>query len=203
MNHLSPAEFVDAADNALAPSRAAHLAACGRCRERLADVRGALAASRTDDVPEPSPLYWQHMTARVRERLTGETIESGWRASWRAWLSARTLVPVASAVAVVAAVVVAGQMVARTPERSLTGAAAPFAAPADVTVASVPSVEPENSDVWQVLTSAAAEMPIEDAHEAGMGVTSGAIDRAVQRMSPEELNELGHLLQSQLHGSGD
>ena len=44
---------------------------------------------------------------------------------------------------------------------------------------------------------------MDEAHEAGVGVSGSAIDGAVQRMSPEELTELGRLLQSQLRGSGD
>jgi hypothetical protein len=199
MKHFSPAEFVEAADNALPRARAAHLTGCARCRARLADVQATLARAQAADVPEPSPLYWQHMAARVRERVAHETIVPAWRAaSWREWVSVRALVPVASAGAVIAAVIVAGQMTARPPVPLPPATVAP-AGPAAGDV----SIEPEDSEVWQVLTSAAAEMPIEDAHEAGMGVTAGAIDRAVQRMSPAELNELGHLLQSQLHGSGD
>ena len=54
-----------------------------------------------------------------------------------------------------------------------------------------------------MLTSAAAETPIEDAHAAGMAVPAGAIDRAVQRMTPEELSELGQLLQSEMRRSGE
>jgi hypothetical protein len=63
--------------------------------------------------------------------------------------------------------------------------------------------EPDDSDVWQVLTSAAADVPVEDAHAAGMAVPSGAVDRAMQRLTPAELTELGRLLQSELRGPGD
>ncbi len=199
MNHLSPAEFVDAAEDALPPTRAAHLRDCARCQAGMADVRAALGAARTVDVPDPSPLYWQHLRANVRDRIAGETIVPGWRAAWRDAFGLRALVPVASALALVVAVVVAGRMTHPAP--------APIA-PAVVAVAGTASIdagaiEPDEAPVWDVLTSAAAEVPLEDAHDAGMGVSSGAIDRAVQRLSPEELNELGRLLQSQLRGSGN
>jgi DNA-binding GntR family transcriptional regulator len=53
-----------------------------------------------------------------------------------------------------------------------------------------------------VLTSAAEETPIEDAHAAGMAVPSGAVDRAVQRMSPEELHALDQLLRREMQRAG-
>jgi hypothetical protein len=195
MNHLSPAEFVDAVERALPPPRAAHVDACGRCQAGLAEVRAALEAARAVDVPDPSPLYWSHLRANVRDRVAGERIAPAWQEAF----SLRALVPIASALALVVAVVIAGRMTRPAPMPIAPDVAA-VASPASVDAA---AVEPEESAVWDVLTSAAAEMPIEDAHDAGMGVTSGAIDRAVQRLSPEELNELGHLLQTQLRGSGN
>ncbi len=202
MNHLSPAEFVDAADRALAPPRAAHLERCERCRAQASLLQSALDAARTTEVPDPSPLYWQHLSAHVSDRVAEESIVPAWRAgAWRDWLGVRALVPIASALAVVAAVFVAGDLARLRPEPAALPSPAPVVATAAMP-ADAP-VEPENSDVWQVLTSAAADMPIDEAHEAGMGVGAGAIDRAVQRMTPEERNELGRLLQSQLRGSGN
>jgi hypothetical protein len=64
-------------------------------------------------------------------------------------------------------------------------------------------IDADESEAWQVLTSAASEMPIDEAHAAGMAVPAGAVDCAVQRLSPAELDELRHLLQSELHRSGD
>ncbi len=198
MNHLSPAEFVDAADRLLPPPRALHLERCERCRTQVADVRRALEAVQSADVPEPSPLYWQHLSAHVRQRVAGESISPAWRTvAWGSVFRVHTLVPMASALALVAAVFVAGE-IARPRPPALT----PVTAVAAVTPAET-AVVPENSPVWQVLTSAAGEMPMDETHEAGVGVSGSAIDGAVQRMSPEELNELGRLLQSQLRGSGN
>ena len=200
MLHLSPAEFVDAADRALPPARAAHLEGCPRCRAQAVSVRDALDAARAAgecDVPEPSPLYWQHFAANVRDRLAGETSARGPAFGWRELFRLRALVPVASVLVLVAAVFVAGEW------RRARPMAGPRETPAASPVIAAAAVEPENSDAWLVLTSAAADMPIEDAHAAGMGVPSGAIDRAVQRMSPEELNELGRLLRTEMRGSSD
>ena len=47
------------------------------------------------------------------------------------------------------------------------------------------------------------KLSLEVAHAAGMDIGAGAVDRAVQRMSPDELTELRRLLQSELRRSGD
>jgi len=198
MSHLSPDDFVDAAEGTLRADRAAHLASCVHCREQAAAVRTAIEAARTVEVPEPSPLYWPHLAARVRERIAGETIAPAWQsAEWHV-SGLRRLAPVASVAAVVA-VLVATQLVTRDRR-----APAPFPSAVAVGIPAAELVVPaEDSEAWQMLTSAAAETPIEDAHAAGMAVPAGAIDLAVQRMSPDELNALGKLLQSELRRSGD
>jgi hypothetical protein len=199
MSHLSPDDFVDAADGTLRADRAAHLESCVRCREQAATVRSAIDAARIVEVPEPSPLYWPHLAARVRERIAGETIAPAWRtAGWWHVSGIRQLVPVASVAALLAAVVVT-----ELATRDGRGTAS-FPAPVSVGApAAEVGVVAEDSEAWQMLTSAAAETPIEDAHAAGMAVPAGAIDLAVQRMSPDELNALGKLLQSELRRSGD
>jgi hypothetical protein len=199
MSHLSRAEFVDAAEGALAPPRVAHLESCAACREQAARVAGAIADARGVDVPEPSPLYWPHLSARVREQVERETIAPAWRAgSWREIFALRRLVPVASALVFAAAAIVSGVM---PRGRHVAVPVAPASVAA--AVSADPAAPPDDSEAWEVLTSAAAETPIEDAHAAGMGVPAGAVDRAVQRMTPEELNALGELLQSELRRSGD
>jgi hypothetical protein len=200
MTHLSPGEFVDAAEGTLAAGRAAHLERCSRCAAQAVTVREALDAAALAEVPEPSPLYWQHLSARVRDRVAQETIVPAWRATpWREYVTARTLVPAASALALAGAVMVSVLLLPRRPPASLPYETAAIVAtsPADL------AIEPEDSEVWQVLTSAAADVPIEDAHAAGMAVPAGAVDRAVQRMTPDELTELRRLLQSELRGAGD
>ena len=199
MNHLSPAEFVDAADGALTASRAAHLERCAECAAQVSALRETVGKTRAIEVPEPSPLYWPQLAKRVRESVAGESIAPSWRATpWREYFDVRALVPVASALAVVAAVVVTGLMTRPAP----VGIPEP-SAPAIRGAAVDPGLAPENSEVWQILTSAAADVPFEDAHAAGLGVGAGAVDSAVQRMTPEELTELSRLLQTELRRAGD
>jgi hypothetical protein len=198
MSHLSPAELVDAAEGALTPSRAAHIEACAACRDEAARLAGALAAARGVDVPEPSPLYWTHLSARIREGVANERMAPAWRAGWRETFSVRRLAATGSVVALAAAVAISGLV---TRNGRVSGPLPP--APAAASALADPAAPADESEAWQMLTSAAAETPIEDAHAAGMAVPAGAIDRAVQHMSADELSALGELLQRELRRSGD
>ena len=196
MSHLSPDEFVDAAAGALDSTRTAHLEACAACRGQAAEVASALSAVRDVGMPEPSPLYWGHLSARIREAVSRETIVPAWRAVWLHPFRPQHLVPVASAVALAGAVVVSGLMLREGRVAIPMDRAVETAAVADASM-------PDDSEAWRLLTSAAAETPIEDAHAAGMAVPASAIDGAVQRMTPDELHALEELLQRELRGSGE
>ena len=96
---LTPDEFVDLVDGALAADREAHLATCATCAATATDVREALAAALSADVPEPSPLFWPGVNARVQAAVA-ESAATG----WRAWLRLDVLVPIAGLALVVMAI---------------------------------------------------------------------------------------------------
>ena len=104
MAHLTPEQFVDIADGVLAESGsevAPHLSACAECRQQLAEMRAIMTEAAVEDVvdvPEPSPLFWDHLSARVSDAVAGEP---GPR-SWREWLL-RPLVLVPSVAGVLVA----------------------------------------------------------------------------------------------------
>ena len=88
MTHLSEIEFVDHLDGTLPASRVVHLERCARCRERADALRHAMASVRpaAEEVPEPSPLFWDHFSQRVRDAVRDERPPAA--ASWTRWLSA-------------------------------------------------------------------------------------------------------------------
>jgi hypothetical protein len=198
MSHFSPAEFVDAAEGRLASLRLAHLESCVRCATQIRSVQAALGAAhdnRDGGVSEPSPLYWDHLSARIRAGVAAERIEPWWRGAWPDGFGMRGIVRVASTAVLLIALLAGGVMMKG--KRS-----AVFAPPLDSAPPALDVSPPvEDSEAWLVLTSAAADMPLDEAHAAGMGVPAGAVDRAVQRLSPAELDELGRLLKSELRGS--
>lgn len=199
MTHLSPAELVEFVEGTLDSRRTGHVDACHTCRAAAADLQAVLrrAAAADDGVPEPSPLFWEHLSARVRDGVADEHVG---RAPW--WLgSFRPLMTVAAALVIVV-LVSATLVMRRTP--------APVDSAEPREVAHVPhgmdvdaTIDPANREVWEVLTAAAADLELEDAHAAGLSVQASAVDRAVQRLSADELNELGRLLQSELKRSSN
>jgi hypothetical protein len=88
MRHLTSDEFVDLAERARDDASMPHLAGCDVCRQQLADLRAivAVGADALRSVPEPSPLFWDHLSARVRDDVRSEKLPA--RASWldRWWL---------------------------------------------------------------------------------------------------------------------
>lgn len=96
---LTPDEFVDVVDGTLAAERQAHLDTCAVCAAMANDVREALAAAMSAEVPEPSPLFWSSVNARVQAAVAESAVTG-----WRAWLRLDVLVPIAGLALVVVAI---------------------------------------------------------------------------------------------------
>ena len=202
--HLRDAEFVDFAEGTLAAPRAAHLDTCADCRAQAESVAAALGDVSRVDMPEPSPLFWDHFSARVREQVAHATPE---RAGWWTAVDLRAVMPVFAALAIVVAVFSVALLPRMTRSTPVPGELASSHATADAATAAVDvelpaAVDAKNAGVWDVLTAAASDMGVDEAHAAGMGARVGAVDHEVTHLSQAELTELGRLLQSQLKGSG-
>ena len=195
MTHLSEAEFVDLIDEALAPARAAHLDTCAACREQAAALGAVLRDPAAAETPEPSPLCWDHLQARIR---TAIDVEPRPAASWWRREGFGAVVPAAAAAALLVAVLAGVVQRATQEERAPAAQTA-----ANAAVVPDPGVDgtldPADVDVWDVLTSAS----IDDASGAGLRAQPAAIDHAVQRLSSAELTELGRLLQAELKRSSN
>lgn len=202
MKHLSPSQFVDFAEGTLEPARAAHADGCDACRAQRAFVRDAVRATAAADVPEPSPLFWEHFSERVREGVAAEPSGTAW-----SWMDGRRLASFAAAIAIVLTVVSAAWLAKDARTAQVPGPLA-YEQAATAPVASQNrdvdgGVDPGNAEVWAVLTAAAFDMAIEEARAAGMRPHPAAVDRAVQEMTTAELIELGRLLQSELKRSSN
>lgn len=202
MSHFSPGEFVDFAEGTLDASRASHLSACDACRAQASSVRDALRMTGAPDlVPEPSPLFWEHLSARIRDGVASE------RPAFAFGFGGLRLHPMAATLTTMALAVAIFSAALLTRHSRETGAPEPIAAATSPVVSAVPETDvafdaPDN-DVWTVLTAAAADMQLDDARAAGIAVQPATVDRAVQRLSAAELAELGRLLQSELRRSSN
>ena len=100
MSHLSRDERLLALDGALDGTRQAHLASCPACRTDVETLGGVLARVRAVDVPEPSPLFWDHLAARVGDAIAREPApvpDRGWWSPRLAWAAAAVVIAAAGA----------------------------------------------------------------------------------------------------------
>jgi hypothetical protein len=202
--HLRDTEFVDFAEGTLAAPRAVHLQTCAECRAQAEGVAAALRDVSAVEMPEPSPLFWDHVSARVHEQVAHETPARG---GWWMHAGVRALMPLVAALALVIAVFSAALLPRITRSTPAAGALASSHPAADANAAAgdvdVPApVDDKNAEVWAVLTAAASDMGVDEAHSAGMAARPGAVDHEVTHLSQAELTELGRLLQTRLKGSG-
>src|SRR5437763_1048792 len=102
MTHLSDAEFVDLVEETLDPRRASHVETCASCRGQAVALRAMLRQTADVDLPEPSPLFWEHLSNRVRAGMAAEDAEAVAEAARSGWRSFRgRLVPLAVAATLV------------------------------------------------------------------------------------------------------
>jgi hypothetical protein len=195
--HLKAEELVDLAEGTRPESSAPHLAACGACRQQLADARAMMAMAADVAVPEPSPLFWDHLSDRVRLAVAAEPEPR------RSWIPSLTwtgvLVPVAS-------LAVAGLVVLLVNSRTPTSPAPKpgAAAVADARPANDVLAEPTNGadDPSLVLVGElASDMDWDDAAEAGL-TARGSAEHAVTHLNQADLRALQQLLTAEIEHSG-
>jgi len=196
MTHLSDSEFVDFAEGALDAGRAAHLDTCPACREQGETVRAALRSATSVTMPEPSPLFWDHLSARIRE---GVAIEPQVR---RVWWRPGLIAALGCAAAILVAV---GISIRERPDPRVVPQIAksePAVPASPATIVEQPADAPATDAAWALLRDAASDIQFDDATEAGLNVRPGAVDSAVLDLTPAERDALGRLLQDAIRSRG-
>jgi hypothetical protein len=190
--HLTPEELIDIAEGTRRDASAPHLRECEMCRRQVAELRATMSMAADVNVPEPSPLFWDHFSSRVHDAVAGEPGGAGWSLLW-----ARFRVPIAIGLA--PAMVVFGLLGARViAPRPLPSP------PAMVFVASAPPSDaplPEDSSFALVVDLTGA-IDVDTAEAAGLA-GAGSAEHAVTHMTGGELRELRQLLQQEIANSGD
>lgn len=191
MTHLTPAEFVDAVEGTIDSAGRQHLATCESCRREVARTAQWLGAAAGGPVPEPSPLFWDHFSARVRDAISAEADARQARGG-SPWLRWSALVPLGTLAALVLAVV------ATMPR----GGVAPH--PSE-SVAPVPPISQTALDdrigadaEWHALAELVGPLDWETAGEAGLAIAPGDADLALLDLSDDEWRELSRVLAGEL-----
>jgi hypothetical protein len=179
--HLSPDEVVDALDATLAPARLDHARTCASCAREVAELAG-LMRDIDGTVPEPSPLFWDHLSQRIRHATLDEPVpaQHWWRSGWR---------PVAAAGAM--ALVMALAIAIRTApihDTSATPAA----------VADVASPFATDDAAWDAMEEMASRLSSDDVRL--LVATAPGLTPAVGDLSASEREAFVRLLGSELNG---
>ena len=204
MKHLSESEFVDLVDGTLASGRVAHLDACDACRAAADGLRDVLARAADVTVPEPSPLFWEHFSARVRDDLQRAPAVEPSR--WLGWADDPT-VKWAMAGALLTLLLVSGVWVSlwRT-SATVPGRVAPTkiatTSGAEPEADAVHPDTPESDEAWALVRTVADELRWDDAAEEGLGVRPDAAERALATLTRDERSELALLLEAETKRPG-
>ena len=196
--HLDEVEFVDALDGRLAPSLEAHVQACASCTARVQVLMDAVAGLQpTADVPEPSPLYWEHFSRRVHDAVREDAIGKQRPARW--WRPIRISALTAAALVAIALATVVLQQARQSDSRE-----------APVIATQSPPEEPpqpgaldvDGDPEWALVRAVADDLYREDAPDAGIHARPGSADSVADEMSPAERQELARLLEDELKRTG-
>jgi anti-sigma factor RsiW len=189
--HLKAGELVDLAEGTRAESSAPHLATCDACRRELAALKQTLALATAVSVPEPSPLFWDHLSRRVSDAVTEDRSRPP---SW--WRAPRFVIPVlVAAAAIVVAVAINGRDA--RPNQPASTRVASIADPHD----SMPEPQAGDDPSLVLVSELTSQMDLDGATEAGLA-PQGSAEHAVTHMSHSELRELQRLLTEELANSG-
>ncbi len=203
MGHLSAVEIVDLVEGRLAAARAAHVDSCADCRARVDSTREALAGAADLQVPEPSPLFWEHLSSRVREAIDREPPPAV--AAGRLFLG---LPAWAWAAGAALAMVVASAAIWRGSQPAVAPATqAAITRPPAGLLPAEPGHDIWNEDIesdqaWAVVRDVAEDIDWDDVSEAGITVRPQAAEHVVPQLSGDERSELARLIEDELRHSG-
>ena len=199
MKHLTAEELIDLAEGTGSRSWAPHLDSCEPCRRQLAELTTVMARAAEVEVPEPSPLFWEHFSTRVREAVaaTRRPTRPAWFGSW-SW--PRIVIPLAGgaiAAVVIAVMVTTRGSVVPPAERGVAALVLPAISEPLAFLTREVSVEASLGFVVNLTE----DLDFDTARDAGL-TADGSAEHAVTHLSDGELAELQRLLQVELARPG-
>lgn len=185
--HLTDSEFVEHVEGVLRPDRVAHVESCEPCRREAEALASVLVDARAADVPEPSPLFWDHFSAQVRD-----AIDQPQPSGVAGGLNALRRPGIALAAAALIALIVGVTFWPRTVAPPAVSVKVSTERPAERLPAPEPDLE------WTFVATMADGIDWDTAEAAGLSFTPGTAERAAQDLSREEQTELARLLREEL-----
>jgi hypothetical protein len=200
MKHLTRDELLDAAEGR--PVRCEHLDACAACRDEADALARVMAAAASVEVPEPSPLFWDHFSERVSAAVSEERPGRG---LLRGILGVRALAAAGAVAGLFVLLVLKPwqpRAVGTPPIASAPVVASRPLAPDRAQAEPAPAGDADEPS-WGVLETLAAAAGGDTAVPADEAVLlPGGVDDAVQDLSDSERGELIRLLKVELAQRG-
>jgi hypothetical protein len=183
MSHLSSSQFADAAEGLTPPAVAEHLDECGACRATLAELRSTLADAGLPQPAEPSPLFWDHFSRRVRAATGAEAVP--WRLfPWR---------PVVLLAGLAAAVVLAVTL-----RENGAPAAPPLTTRAAATANAASDAASADDATVEILSAVSGDLSFDEARAADLLPSRGSVALAVDRLTDDQKRELLRIVREEL-----
>jgi hypothetical protein len=183
--HLSPQESVNALDGVLPQNRQSHLDSCRSCRSDVDELRAMMTTvGDVEDVPEPSPLFWDHFQARVQTAVQAEMVHPAPAPWWAMVVSVR------GAMAAVATVVVAAVAMALYPGDRV-------AQVEDAPVAVADDAMPLETAEWAFVSGMMDTFEQDDVREV-LAPSPLAVDAAFEVLTSDERAAFAKLLAAEM-----
>lgn len=200
MKHLTDSELADLIAGTLADGRAAHAGSCTECRAHADALRAVLI----DDVPEPSPLFWDHFAARVAGAVRDETPEAA-AGPLPEWLNGPAITwALVASVAILLTVAGVWRTTLHAPpaNRGAANQAAGSVAPLPGIYAPAVADDIDADEAWAVVRTAAEGLEWDDARAAGISPNPGAAEGLALELTAEERSELARLIAMEMKRRG-
>lgn len=152
-----------------------------------------IAMLREADVPEPSPLFWDHLSQRVREAVAAEPVPTA------GWTTRFNLAWSVGVFGVLAAAVMAVVITTHRGPQPAKAVASPVADDVAVASAVLPPLEDDVS--LAVIGEIASEMDLDEVAAAGLAVTPGSAAGVIGQLSQDEQRAAVELLQQAITNS--
>jgi len=204
MSHLTDREHVDWLDGRLPAARLRHAEACARCRETAAELSAILEVTAADPAPEPSPLFWDHFSARVSAAIGEEPAPEPAGPAWLEWLRHPvSLWAGTAAVVVLMIATVVWRATLHAPSVPAAIQQASTVTPDDDPGTSAAIEDDADADeAWLVVRTAAAGLGWDDADAAGISARPGSAERVALELTADERAELARILESEMKRTG-
>jgi hypothetical protein len=195
MRHLTPDELVDILESgAVAETLQAHVDVCETCRAQIEEISTVLSEARKAVVPEPSPLYWERLSDRVRLAVAAEPIEPARVTQWLQWPVLVPLTGLAAIILALSSVIAPRTGELTSPEaRKWVSEALPVDDDPDTTTA---------ESTWALVSDLVGPLDLDTARDAGFATGPGTAEEALRQLTAGEQEELVRLLRQELGQPG-